>query len=172
MIDEKTHRVAGCLVNRDLLAFPPGFLETYRDEASPLTPWCQFLWDLDAKATKRIPLLQQQQQRPDQKNVFVDLWMLGVHPDYRGLKLANHLVRASEIALREAGCRFATIEAVSAFTTAAALRNAFVPVAQIEAKDWLWQGKPFYTNIEKPHGTWTFFLKDVQGGRTEEAIAD
>jgi ribosomal protein S18 acetylase RimI-like enzyme len=44
-----------------------------------------FLWYMDAEATKIIPELAN-------KGTAVDLWFLGVHPNFRGNKIANNLL--------------------------------------------------------------------------------
>ena len=54
-------------------------------DAKTLTPWMQFLWYMDTEATKIIPQLRE-------KGKAVDLWFLGVHPDYRGRNIANDLI--------------------------------------------------------------------------------
>ena len=36
-----------------------------------------------------------------------------------------------------------------------------------EAKNYLWNGAPIYTNVKAPHGTWTFWVKEIdQDGKT------
>lgn len=167
-VDETTHRVAGTLIVRDLAFFADGFLAKYAaaGAAATLAPWMKFLLWLDAEAAKRAPVL-----ASGQPGAGIDLWMLSVHPDYRGRGLANQLVRAAEGTIRDAGFRFATIEATSAFTSAAARLNNFVPLVNKQATDWLLDGKQaFPIAPAKPHGDWTFWLKDVQGGRTEDAL--
>ena len=66
-IDEETHRVAGAFIVRDLLMIPPGFAQKYNDPARALTPWMNFLWYMDAEATKVLPGLGEQGNA-------VDLW--------------------------------------------------------------------------------------------------
>ena len=92
----------------------------------------------------------------------VDLWCLGVHPDYRGNRIANFLTKAVLLVLRTSGFRYATIEATNAFTSRAAEWNGFTAVCRMKAKDFLWKGEPLFTNVEPPHGTWTFWAKDLE----------
>ena len=54
-IDEENHRIAGAFIVRDLLMIPDGFDKKYNDDKSSLTPWMNFLWYLDAEATKILP---------------------------------------------------------------------------------------------------------------------
>jgi len=154
-LDEENHRVAGVFIVRDLLMVPPGFDTKYSSDAKTLTPWMQFLWHMDREATKKMPEL-------GHPGKAVDLWFLGVHPDYRGNGIANYLVKGVVPLCAKAGFKYATIEATSAYTSMAARFNKFTSVHVEEAAQWKWKGKPLYTNAEKPHGTWTFWVKDLQ----------
>jgi len=154
-IDEGAHRIAGAFIVRDLLMVPPGFDVKYSSDAKTLTPWMQFLWHMDAEATKIMPEL-------EQPGNAVDLWFLGVHPDYRGNKIANSLIKGILPLVKKAGFKYATIEATSHFTSCAAKRNNFEEVYVQKAADWKWRGKPLYTNAKPPHGTWTFWVKNLQ----------
>lgn len=155
-IDEKNHCLAGAFIVRDLFFFPSGFLEKYGSEKKTLTPWMQFLLHLDKEAQKVYSPLAQAKAGD-----ACDLWFLGVHPDYRGLKIANHLMGLAIPLVKKAGFKFATVEATSAFTSKAAQFNHFTPLVQIEAKNWLWKGEPLYVNAPAPHGIWTFWIKDL-----------
>lgn len=81
-IDETKHCLAGVFIVRDLLMIPKGFKEKYSSNEKTLTPWMNFLWWMDAEATKIIPQL-------GESGKAVDLWFLGVRPDYRGHGIAN-----------------------------------------------------------------------------------
>lgn len=155
-LDEKNHRVAGAFIVRDLLMVPEGFDEKYATgSAKTLAPWMQFLWHMDAEATKRMPAL-------GEPGKAVDFWFLGVHPDYRGNRIASFLTKACVPLARKAGFKYGTIEATSYFTSCAARRNGFKEVYSVDAKDWLYEGKPLYTTAKAPHGKWTFWVKDLQ----------
>jgi GNAT superfamily N-acetyltransferase len=157
-LDETNHRIAGVFIVRDLFWCPDGFEKSFRhDHSKVLTPWMHFLWDLDAMAGKNFEPLRNAKQ-----GEAVDLWFLGVHPDYRGNRIANSLIRGILPLIKKAGFKYGTIEATSAFTSKAAQFNGFQAVVSIEAKDWLWQGKPLYVHAPPPpHGTWTFWVKDL-----------
>jgi len=154
-IDEKEHRVAGAFIVRDLLMVPTGFDEKYNSDGKTLTPWMNFLWHMDREATKVIPEL-------GEPGKAVDLWFLGVHPDYRGRKIANHLMRLVLPLTKAAGFKYATIEATSAWTSKAAEWNKFESVYSETAAEWLWKGAPLYTNAPPPHGVWTFWAKNLE----------
>ena len=108
-LDAKHHRVAGVFIVRDLLMIPPGFDKKYSSDAKTLTPWMQFLWYMDAEATKVMPELAE-------KGAAVDFWFLGVHPDYRGHGIAKHLTRGVIPLAKKAGFKYATIEVSSIFS--------------------------------------------------------
>lgn len=154
-LDEAKHRVAGAFIVRDLLMVPPGFDLKYSSDARTLTPWMQFLWHMDRKAAERIPDLAT-------PGASVDFWFLGVHPDYRGNKISNFMTRGAVPLARKAGFKYGTIEATSFFTSQAARANGFDEVYSEAAKDWLWKGRPLYTNAKAPHGVWTFWVKRLQ----------
>jgi len=153
-IDTDKGRVAGAFTVRELIMMPPGFKEKYTSDAKSLTPWQNCLWHVDEEATKKMPELGEQ-------GAAVDLDFLGVHPDYRGQGIAKHLMRAVLPLCKKAGYKYATIEATSAYTSKAAQRNDFTAVHEEEVKDCLWKGEPVYTNVKPPHGTWTFWVKDL-----------
>lgn len=93
---------------------------------------------------------------------YVNLGMLAVHPDYRGRKIANHLLKLVTKLARESGkFKYATIDAWSFFTSLAAKKNNFTSVHEVETKDWLWKGNPLYTHCKEPHGKWTFWVKEL-----------
>lgn len=86
-LDEQTHRIAGVFIVRDLLWNPAGFEAVFRDDHSKaLTPWMHFLWYLDEQAGRRLLALGEA-SKAGKLGDFVDLWFLGVHPDFRGHKV-------------------------------------------------------------------------------------
>ena len=155
-IDVDKGSLAGVFIVRDLLMVPPGFREKYTAIDKTLSPWMNFLWHMDSEATAKMPEL-------GEHGKAVDLWFLGVHPDYRGNMIANHLTKAVLPLAKKAGFKYATIEATNAFTSKAALHNKFKAVHDEEAARWHWNGEPLYTNAKEPHGTWTFWVKNLLG---------
>lgn len=154
-IDEKEHRVVGAFILVDLLFEPEGFVKRYTDEKNNMTPLVALLWHLDEEATKKMPEL-------GKKGKAVDLFMLAVHPDYRGRKLANHLMQlVTKLAIENGTYQYATIEATSFFTSCAAKKNNFTAIHEVVCKDWLYKGKPFYTHCKEPHGKWIFWVKEL-----------
>jgi GNAT superfamily N-acetyltransferase len=152
-IDETEHRVVGAFLVRDLSFFPAGFLERYSDASVTLTPWMQFLLHLDRAAEAKQATLS--------SDKVVDLWFLGVHPEYTGRKIANHLMKQTLPLVRKAGFRWATVEATSYFTSQAARLNRFEPVAEIGSDEFMWLGQQVFGNTEKPHGRRIFWVKDL-----------
>jgi len=154
-LDKENCRVAGVFIVRDLLMVPPGFDDKYKSDAKSLSPWMGFLWHMDSEAIKKMPEL-------GEPGKAVDLWFLGVHPDYRGNKIANYLTKGVMSLLKTSGFKYGTIEATNAFTSKAATWNNFTAVYSMDCKDFLWNGSPIYTNVKPPHGTWTFWVKEIQ----------
>jgi len=129
-------------------------VKKYSGDEKTLTIAEQFLEQMAAEAKKIKPEL-------SEPGKAVDLWLLGVHPDYRGNKISNHLIQAVLSLAKKAGFKYATMEATSGFTSCAAEFNQCEAIYSKETKDWLWKGKPFYPNIEPPHNTWVFWVKDL-----------
>ena len=80
---------------------------------------------------------------------------------FRGNKIANYLTKGVMILLKKSSFKYGTIEAMNAFTSKAATWNKFTAVYSMECKDFLWNGSPIYTNVKPPHGTWTFWVKEI-----------
>ena len=64
--------------------------------------------------------------------------------------------------LKKSSFKYGTIEATNAFTSKAASWNKFRAVYSMECKDFLWKGSQIYTNVKPHHGTWTFWVKEIQ----------
>lgn len=150
-----TASLSGAFLVSDLVCkLPEGFHVKYNDDNKTLTPWMNFQWYMEAEALKIKPELGEQGKA-------VELTFLGVHPDYRGKGIANHLFRCVIPLVTKAGYKYATIGTTNAFSAKATKRNNFVQVFEIKASDWLWKGKPLYVNAKAPHGTWTFWMKEL-----------
>ena len=160
-LDVEKSRIAGVFIIRDLLMVPPGFHTKYTSDNKTLTPWMNFLWYMDAEATKKMPEL-------GEVGKAIDLWFLGVLPEYRGNRIASHLTSSVLPMCADAGFKYANIEATNAFTSKAALSNKFTSVFSKKAADWLWKGSPVYSGANPPHGTWTFWVKELQTKKVEE----
>jgi len=152
--DESEHRIAGVFIARDFLMVPDGFVEKYSNENKRITPWMQFLWHMDEQASKAIPEF----QTPGKA---CDLWLLGVHPDYRGNKISNYLIKGLIPLVKKAGFKYATIEALNRWTSKAAIFNNFDPVLEVDARNWSWKGHPTCTKSESVLDTATFWMKDL-----------
>ena len=154
-LDKDNCRVAGAFTTRDLLTNLPEFEEMYKDESKALAPVVDLCFQLDAEAMKKMPELK------GELGNAADLWCLGVHPDYRGNKIANYLTKGVLSLIKKSGFKYATIEASSAFTAKAAIWNNFTLLHSIESNDYLWKGQRVF-NVQPPHGTWKFWVKNVQ----------
>jgi len=144
--DEELHRIVGVFVVNN------GF-DVY-SSYDKLTTVNQFLQNIEREAKKRKLALSEQGN-------CVNLWLLGVHPDYRGNKIANNLVKGVLPLCKKAGFKYAVAEATSFFTSKVVALNDFEEVYSINAKDWEWKGESVFTNIKAPHGKCTFWVKDL-----------
>merc|ERR1712126_803143 len=153
-ITNTTAKVKNDLVTRDLVDFKQNFHLVSSPEpgslSKPRSQECLVQSTEFTKVTKK------------HRGKAVDFWFLGVHPEFRGNKIANYLTKAVIPLVKAAGYKYATIEATSAFTSKSAAWNGFTAVHEVQAKDWEWKGAPLYTNAEPPHGTWTFWVKNLQ----------
>ncbi len=95
-IDEKDHRVAGGFIAVDFSFEPEGFEERYTNEKNNLTPFMSMLWQLDKEAVEKMPEL-------GEKGKTVDFFMIGIHSDYRGRKLANPMFKTVTKLAKENG---------------------------------------------------------------------
>eukprot|EP00092_Neocalanus_flemingeri_P005544 GFUD01005975.1.p1 GENE.GFUD01005975.1~~GFUD01005975.1.p1 ORF type:complete len:310 (+),score=55.30 GFUD01005975.1:117-1046(+) len=162
-MDVERGSIAGVAIVRDLMMVPPGFYEKYTSGNKTLSPWMNFLWHMDAEATKKMPEL-------GEPGKAVDFWMGAVHPNYRGSKIMSRLFPATFPLAQQAGFKYGTAETTNAVTSQLCFANEFTAVHEEEAAEWLWRGEPLYTNQKKPHGKWTFWVKDLQTGGHERAL--
>jgi len=158
-VDTETGRVAGSFIGKDLLWRPPeGFMEKYTSDEKTLSPVVNFLSHVEEEATKKMPEL-------GETGKAVDLWMLGVNPDYRGNKIAHYLTKAVQPLCKKAGYKYATIDATNPFTSKAAEWNNFTSVHVEKVADWPWKWKGELldiNNMEAPHGICTFWVKNLE----------
>merc|ERR1712215_657302 len=160
-VDTASGHVAGVLVVKDFQFTPPQFKETFQDDTMPLSYFMRFITDLDEKVTQKLPEL-------TQEGKAADLWLLSVTPSYRGNKIAHSLVQAALSLVRKTGITYATIEAVSAFTSKAAEKNKFTALHREQAEDWTWEGENYYRNTKQPHGLITFWIKNMREGEDQK----
>jgi len=156
-ISRDDRRVAGVFIVRDLHYMPDGFDEKYKSDDNKLTPWMGFLNQVKDEAFTRKPELLV-------PGNTVEFWFLGVHPDFRGNKIANYLIKGVLQILPTTGFKYGMIEATSAFTSHAARWNGFTEVYSMKTDEFLWKGKPIYSSLEGSvggHGTWTFWMKEL-----------
>jgi len=155
-VDTDTGRVAGSFIVRDLLWMPAGFMEKYTSDEKSLSPLVNFLCYVDEEAMKKMPEL-------GETGKTVDLWMLGVHPDYRGNKIGNYLTKALQPLCKKAGYKYATIEAINPITSEIAKRNNFTSLHVEKVADycsWKCKGEP--VSMEEHQGLCTFWVKNLE----------
>ena len=145
--------MAGAVITKNYQTSPDGFEEKYSSDDKSLTPWMQSTHDMEKIAFEKMPDLCADLGKT------VEVWLMGVHPDYRGNKIANSLMREIVPICKKAGCKYVTMQAGSYYTAKAATTNNFFEVFSFQAKDWLWKGEPLYAQTKAPHEKWSFFAK-------------
>jgi len=154
-LDETAHRIAGVFIARDLLMVPEGFVEKYSDESNRITPWVQLLWHMDGQAYKVEPDLQT-------LGKTCDFSQLGVHPDYRGNKIANYLMKGLIPLVKKAGYKYAVIEAMNRWTSKAAIFNNFDSILEIDTTNWSWKGCTLCNKADSVLNKATFWIKELE----------
>jgi ribosomal protein S18 acetylase RimI-like enzyme len=153
-IDIVNFRVAGALIVRDLVDIPDEFQSKYYKNFKSLSPWMRFLAEMDEIAIKLLNDL-------SFPGKAADLWLLGVHPDYRGNYIAKNLIKFTLPLIKNAGYNYATIEATSYFTSKAAKSNDFIVLHKFNVKDWRWRDLQIFLNVEKSHEEFIFWIKNI-----------
>lgn len=156
--DETTQRIAGVFIARDINNVPQDFLNCYNSESTKtLTSMVSLLFKFDEDAIKQMPEIAN-----GSSGHSVDLWMLGVHPDYKGKKIANGLMKAILPVVKNAGFKYATVEAMNYFTSKVTEFHEFKPVIKINTKEALWKGEKVFKNMVPPHGEWIYWVKNLK----------
>jgi len=148
--------VAGAFINRDFLTPPdPRFLE-FLDDPSPFGPIARALEIIDEAWFARHPEIPR-----TQAGRVADLWMVGVHPRYRGLGIAAELARRSLDRVARAGFEYAIVECTGAFSQRAMEAAGCTSVFELPYADFLWKGKPVFGNVPPPHIKWVIYEKKL-----------
>jgi len=155
--NEEDHRIAGVLLVRDFNFFPKSFGETYSHESKALTPVVQNIGALDEEAIKIFPQLNE-----GGLGTVADLWLLTVHPDYRGNRIANLLMGYALPLIKNAGFKHSTIEATSYFTSKVAEYHGFKALCSKNVKEILWKGERIFEHIKPPHGEWIYWIRNMK----------
>lgn len=149
-------RIVGAFINRDFLGpLPEGLMEFI--ESSPFAPVIGAILELDDRWFEAHPEIPK-----DQKGRVVDLWMVGVCPQYRGHQIANHLTELSLEVVAQAGFDMAVVEATGAFSQAAMIKAGCRPVYELAYKDFLWNGKAVFAEVPPPHSKWVIMEKNLR----------
>ena len=111
------------------------------------------LGKLVTESLERQPILKDTSQG-------ADLWCLAVDPAYRGMKIANHLIKeAVSLIEKTKKYKWLTIEAFNHFTKKAAEKNGLEVVHTMDAKDFLWNGETLYNSVPEPHNILVKMMK-------------
>jgi ribosomal protein S18 acetylase RimI-like enzyme len=148
--------VAGALINRDFLnPLPLGFTNLIRDP-SPFAPLINALDIIDEAWFKMHPEIKR-----DEQDKVADLWMVGVHPEYRDCGIASNLALHSLEHVARAGFEYAIVECTGAFTQRLFKKVGCSPVFALPYKDLLWKGEAVFRNVPPPHTKWEIYEKKL-----------
>ncbi len=156
-IAKKTRKVAAAYLVKDLALMPQDSIQKYESAKVPLSAIIQFLIHLDSEAMKNYPEL----KLAEKPGYGVDLWMLGIHPDYRGKNLAQKMFECTVPLSKNKGFKIAIAETTGAFSANLLRNNYAKEVCRINARDFTWNGEKVFQLVRKPHGEWRYWVKNL-----------
>ena len=146
--------VVGVLANRHALENPEEFLKEYcsSNYEKALTPWNELTYFFEEESAKMLPEIKEPWKTADST-------YLGVDENYRRKNIANNLVRASLPLFKQAGYKFATLEAINFYTSQIAQRHDYEQIFHYDVKQWIWKGETIFENVKEPHGIFEYWVK-------------
>lgn len=148
--------VAGAFINRDFLRSPDPRIFKFVDDPSPFGPVAKALEIIDEAWFAKHPEIHR-----TQTGRVADLWMVGVHPDYRGHGIASRLVRLSLQQVAQAGFEYAVIECTGAYSQRAMEAAGCSSVYELPYADFVWKGETIFKNVPPPHSKWAIYEKKL-----------
>lgn len=148
--------VAGAFINRDFLTPPDPRILEFTAEPSPFAPIAGALDIIDEAWFASHPEIDRHET-----GRVADLWMVGVHPDYRGCNIASLLAVHSLKRTAKAGFEYAIVECTGAFSQHVMQAAGCRPVHEIAYADFRWRGKAVFRNVPAPHTKWVIYEKKL-----------
>ncbi len=149
---KETGKLVGVCYNMDYNFLDEKFFNFFADNKQVLHNLVYFLNFISNKV-KKI------NQDLDLKGSVIDIWMLAVHPEFRGKKISNRLVEFSVKLIENSGFGYAVCEATSSFTRSIMQSIGFECLYKQDVRNWFSEGRCFYESMEEPHNEFTFWLK-------------
>ena len=150
-IDKSKNRIAGGCLLRDHKWRPQcrEYIDQWvQNRQRPTAALTNAVLHADNLASKTFPLLDDCRE-----GEIVDLWCIGVHPDYRGRKIASSLFSRAIPVATSAGYRYAVVECINAHTSRIAEKLGFTLIVRYDAKsEFRWDGELVFSKVEPPHG--------------------
>lgn len=156
--------VAGAFINRDFLRPPDPRIIAFVSEPSPFAPIVGALDIIDEAWFAAHPGI----DRTETGRV-VDLWMVGVHPGYRGHRIASNLSALSLQHVARAGFDYAVVECTGAFSQRAMQAAGCTAVYELPYVDFRWHGEAIFRNVPGPHTKWVIYEKKLTASRSRAA---
>jgi ribosomal protein S18 acetylase RimI-like enzyme len=159
-VDTQRNRVAGGCLLRDHKWRPQSreYIELWvQNRQRPTAAVTNAVQHIDQLASSKFPLLDNCRE-----GEIVDIWCLGVHPDYRGRRIASSLFSKVLPIAKSAGYRYAVIECISAHTSRIAEKLGFNLLVRYDAKsEFRWEGELVFANVEPPHGNMDVWILEL-----------
>ncbi len=156
--------VAGAFINRDFLTPPDPRILEFTAEPSPFAPIAGALDIIDEAWFAAHPEIDRHET-----GRVADLWMVGVHPDYRGRNIASMLATYSLKRTAKAGFEYAVVECTGAFSQHAMQAAGCRSVHELSYADFRWHGKAIFRNVPAPHTKWVIYEKNLTASHPKAA---
>jgi GNAT superfamily N-acetyltransferase len=160
-IDTEQHRIAGVCINRDRrwkeIAHSPEYEAWFFNPSRPTYAVGEIFKELGSLAEDAAPELQE-----EAIGICMDLYVLAVHPDYRGKGIACNMARVCEPLVKSMGYKHHTVGASSKFTAEICRKLGFNLIAELDAKKYELDGKKVFEGVQEPHGMVTYWIKHLE----------
>lgn len=150
--EKASNKLIGVCYNMDYNFLDDTVYNYYSDPSKPLHYLVNFLHSAGEQVKRIIPEL-------ENKNTVIDIWLLGLHPDFRGKKISPILVQLSIALIKNSGYKYACVEATSFFTKKIIEANDFECLYKLDVKNWSYNNKFVLEGISNLHKEFTFWVK-------------
>lgn len=150
--DKITNKIIGVCFNMDYTYLDDKFEDGDSNKENVFEPVFVFIGAAGEEVKKTFPQLAL-------KKAAIDIWQLALHPEWRGKKIANELVRFSIKLIKESEFKYAVCEATSFFTRKIMEKSEFECVYKRDVRTWEYNGKFVFEKQVSPHEEFTLWIK-------------
>ncbi len=152
--------VVGAFINRDFLTPTDPRVIDLMQATSPLAPIAQALEIIDDAWFQKHPEIPR-----NESGRVAELWMVGVHPVFRGHHIAATLSKRALEQVAGAGFEYAVVECTGAFSQHAMEAAGCTAVYALDYGDFLWNGEAIFKDVPAPHSKWVIYEKRLNPRR-------